>query len=151
LLIAAGQPHDDRVAVDHARDLGAHRRGLVRCVAVAAPPAAGERERDQHNRDEDGDANAATVGLGGGHPPMMIGGQELSGRRYGMRRTVLSSVSLIWPMISSAWLFPRCQTLRPKITPEPPASMIVRVWLRTVSSSVFEPPESTTRARPADS
>ena len=29
--------------------------------------------------------------------------------------------------------------------------MIVRVWERTVSSSVFEPPERTTSERPADS
>ena len=64
---------------------------------------------------------------------------------------VESRVSLIWPMISSASLFSRCQTLRPKITPEPPASMIVRVCSRTVSSSVFEPPERTTSERPADS
>ena len=71
-------------------------------------------------------------------------------RRYGVRLTLESSVSLIWAMISSASFHSRCQTLRPKMTPEPPASMISRVWLRTVSSSTLEPPERTTRARPAE-
>jgi hypothetical protein len=68
-----------------------------------------------------------------------------------MRRTLASSVSLIEATISRASLHSRCQTLRPKITPEPPACMISRVWVSTVSSSTLEPPESTTSERPADS
>src|SRR5262249_46249535 len=102
VLVAIRQPDVDRVSVDHARDAGGDRALRLR-GAIRARAAARKRDHDQNYGNEDGGTQGAAAGP---HISMMLRRPELSGGcalvpdPYGIRRTVLSSVSLICPMMS---------------------------------------------------